>query len=110
MHGSMSKAQVISSNLFKQIIRDQDVTGEEDISILQTIYNFENHEASATAISKILGFRNKGVVGKIVGFGMRLHKKYDVDRRRRLNGDYVYWDLFFDGHTDIMKERISFGG
>lgn len=69
----------ITRNQFKEILLDPDIIRQDDLLLFQTLYSFDNHQATATQVSKILGYRNKVVAnGQIGRLGKRIAKKYDI--------------------------------
>lgn len=94
-----NEAPKISSDLFKEILVDDQLTRPDDLKILQAIYGMNHHEGTATDISNQLGYSDKAaVIGKISGLGLRIYKKYRIKRRIRENGKAVNWDIFFTGY------------
>ncbi len=97
----MDKQVQISKELFKTILQDSETTKSGDLQLLQTIYSFDNHEASATDLAKTLGYKDKIVANAIIGrFGKRIAEKYGVQREQLENGSYVTYTLFFNGHWE----------
>lgn len=91
----------ITKKQFKEILLDSDITRQDDLLLFQTLYSFENHQATATQVAKILGYKNKVVAnGQIGRLGKRIAKKYDIQLSIRQNKKYKFWDLFFDGWTE----------
>lgn len=94
-----TEAPTISIDLFKDILNDDQLTKADDLQIFRTMYYMSRHEGTATDIAKVLGYVDKAaVVGKIVGLGLRIVKKYGIERRVRDNGKAANWDLFFTGY------------
>ena len=88
----------ISKDTFVEILQDKQLLRTDDLKIFQTIYSLDNQEASATDLARIIGWTDKGaVVGRIVGLGIRIIKKYDIQQREREDGSKVFWDFFFTG-------------
>jgi len=89
----------ISKDTFVEILQDKQLLRTDDLKIFQTIYSLDNQEASATDLARIIGWTDKGaVVGRIVGLGIRIIKKYDIQQREREDGSKVFWDFFFTGY------------
>lgn len=94
-----TEAPTISSDLFKNILNDDQLTQADDLQIFRTMYYMSRHEGTATDIAKVLGYADKAaVVGKIVGLSLRIVKKYGIERRVKDNGKAANWDLFFTGY------------
>lgn len=98
----------IGTTLTKQqwinVLRNEEITKEIDILILQIIYSFEGHESYASRIGLTLGFKGKNLSSPInleIGrWGKRLVKIYPVRYTIREDGSERKWDIFFDGRTD----------
>lgn len=89
----------ITKNLFVEILHDKDILQPDDLIIFQTLYSLDKQEASATELARIIGWSDKnGVVGKIVGLGKRILKKYDIKQSVREDGTRRLWDFFFTGY------------
>jgi len=89
----------ISKDTFVEILQDKDLVQPDDLLIFQTLYSLDKQEASATDLARIIGWSDKnGVVGKIVGLGKRILKKYDIKQREREDGTKALWDFFFSGY------------
>ncbi len=89
----------ISKDVFVEILQDKDIIHSDDLLIFQTIYSLDKQEASATELARIIGWTDKnGVVGRVVGLGKRILKKYDIRQREREDGTKVLWDFFFTGY------------
>jgi len=91
-------ATLLTAQQFTRILLDPNIIKKEDILLFQTIYACSNHRASATQISKILGYKNLVVAnGQIGRIAKRIGKKYDIQFTQRQNLKFKYWDLFFTG-------------
>lgn len=89
----------ITKDTFVEILQDKDLVRPDDLLIFQTIYSLDKQEASATDLARIIGWTDKAaVVGRIVGLGMRIVKKFEVQQRQRDDGRKVFWDFFFNGY------------
>lgn len=89
----------ITKDSFVEILQDKDLVQPDDLLIFQTLYSLDKQEASATDLARIIGWSDKnGVVGKIVGLGKRILKKYDIKQREREDGTKALWDFFFSGY------------
>src|SRR5690606_10429469 len=79
-----------------------------NIKILQIMYSYEDHKASASEIGRILGHNGKNtsspVNSEIGNWGKRLVKQYPVRFTKREDGTERKWDVFFDG----WQERYFF--
>jgi len=89
----------ISKDIFVEILQDNQLVRKEDLLIFQTIYSLKSQEASATDLSRIIGWKDSSsVVGRVVGMGKRILKKYRVKQSEREDGSKRLWDLFFTGY------------
>ena len=98
---------LLTTQQFKDILLDPEISQRDDLRLFQTIYSFDRHRASATQVSKILGYKNPVVAnGQIGRLAKRIAKKHDIQFTVRQNKKYKYWDLFLQAKT---KESFSFG-
>ncbi len=86
------------------ILQNPELTKNFDLEIFQALYAFENHQAPAGQIGKILGFTGKNTSASInleIGrYAKRIAKLYDINFTVRQNQKYKYWDIFFNGWDD----------
>jgi len=93
--------QQLTKLQWTEILQNDWMTNDLDLSIFQALYSFENHRAYASQIGLILG--NKGKTPhsplnlEIGRFAKRIAVDYEIDFTVRSNQKYKYWDLFFDG-------------
>ncbi|SDH82241.1 HNH endonuclease [Myroides phaeus] len=84
-----------------EILQNPELTNNFDLDIFQALYAFENHQAPASQIGKILGFTGKNTSGSLnleIGrYAKRIAKNYDINFTIRQNKKYKYWDIFFNG-------------
>ena len=89
----------ITKDTFVEILQDKDLVHSDDLLIFLTIYSLDKQEASATDLARLIGWTDKGaVVGRLVGLGKRILKKYDIQQREREDGSKAFWDFFFSGY------------
>lgn len=89
----------ITKDTFVKILQDKDLVRLDDLLIFQTLYSLDKQEASATDLARIIGWSDKnGVVGRIVGLGKRILKKYNIQQTEREDGTRKFWDFFFTGY------------
>ena len=92
---------LLTAQQFKQILLDPEIIQRDDLRLFQTLYSFDKHRASATQVSKILGYKNPVVAnGQIGRLAKRIAKKHDIQFTVRQNKKYKYWDLFFTGKEE----------
>lgn len=91
----------LNEHQWSQIIVDQKLTKEIDLSIFQALYSFDNHRAYASQIGLLLGFEGKSLHAplnlEIGRYAKRIAKVYDIQFTERSLKKYRYWDLFFKG-------------
>jgi len=104
---------ILNKEQWKKILLDQELTNKFDLSIFQTLYAFDNHQASASEIGKILGKHYVTLNSEVGRYAKRISKYYDIDFTIRENRKYKYWDLFFYGWQEeyfiwqLKKELVS---
>ena len=91
----------LSKNQWNEIILNQELTKEIDMSIFQALYSFNDHKAYASQIGLLLGFKGKSLHAplnsEIGRYAKRISKIYKIQFTERSLGKYRYWDLFFNG-------------
>ena len=91
----------LNEHQWSQIIVDQKLTKEIDLSIFQALYSFDNHSAYASQIGLLLGFEGKSPHAplnlEIGRYAKRIATIYDIQFTERSLKKYRYWDLFFKG-------------
>ena len=89
----------ISKETYVEILNDKEIIDDDILLIFNTICSLYKKEASATDLARIIGWSDKNsVTGKIVGFGKRVLKKFNITQRIREDGSISYWDIFFTGY------------
>ena len=95
MKNQLNKAQ------WMEILQNDEITYNLDLSIFQSLYSFENQRAYASQIGLILGYKGKrpqGTINLEIGnYAKRIAKHYEINFTVRSNQEYKYWDLFFEG-------------
>jgi 5-methylcytosine-specific restriction protein A len=88
----------LSKENFIEILQDQTLLRPDDLLIFKTIYFLDKQEASATELAILIGWPDKAaLIGKLVGLGRRILKKYLIHQREREDGSKAFWDFFFTG-------------
>jgi 5-methylcytosine-specific restriction protein A len=91
----------LSKNQWNEIILNQELTKEIDMSIFQALYSFNDHKAYASQIGLLLGFKGKSLHAplnsEIGRYAKRISKICEIQFTERSLGKYRYWDLFFNG-------------
>lgn len=84
-----------------EILLNEEISNELDISIFQALFSFEKHQAPASQIGMILGYNGKnpaGVINLEIGrYAKRIAKYYDINFTQRSFQKFKFWDLFFNG-------------
>jgi 5-methylcytosine-specific restriction enzyme A len=87
-----------------EILQNNRLTNELDISIFQALYSFDGHKAYASQVGLLLGNTGKAPHGplnlEIGRYGNRIAKEYDVKLTIREDGSIRKWDLFFNGWAE----------
>jgi 5-methylcytosine-specific restriction protein A len=93
-------ASELTKRQWTEIIINNEITKQIDLDILQTIYSFEKHRASASQIGRILNGESKmpgsNINLEIGRYAKRIAKHYDINFTERSKQKFKYWDLFFD--------------
>ncbi len=106
----------LTRNQWIEVLFDKEITKPKDISLLQVMYSFEGHQASASQIRLILdGQKTVAPLNSQMGhWGKRLVKKYPLRLSKREDGTERKWDIFFDGWKEgklfiwkIKKELVE---
>jgi 5-methylcytosine-specific restriction protein A len=108
----------LTTDEWTEVLLDRELTNDIDIAILQAMYSFEEHKASASQIGLILGYVGKNTSSRLnleMGrWGKRVVRKYPVKFTQRDDGTERKWDIFFDGWSknrlfiwQIKKELIT---
>jgi len=106
-------ATVLTEKEWKEILLNSDITNKLDLSIFQALYAFDNCQASASEIGKILGVHYVSLNSEIGRYAKRIAKYYDIGFTIRENQKYKFWDLFFNGWQEryfiwqLKKELIN---
>lgn len=88
---------------WSNILLDNELTNELDLSIFQTLYSFENHKAYASQIALILETTHPPLNLEIGRYAKRIATKYDINFTKRNEKQYKFWDLFFNGWDEGKK-------
>lgn len=87
-----------------EILQNETLTNQLDISIFQALYSFDRHKAYASQIGLLLGNSGTAPHGplnlEIGRYGNRIAKEYDITLSVREDGSVRKWDLFFNGWDD----------
>ena len=96
-----SKATVLTKEQWEEILANPELTKELDLEILQALFSFHGHEASATQIGTVLGQTGEApqsLINLEVGrYAKRIAERYPVQFTPRSEEKDKYWDFFFNG-------------
>ncbi len=94
-------ATVLNKVQWIEILKNEDLTNETDLSIFQALYSFDGHKAYASQVGMLLGYRGKSphapLNSEVGRYAKRIAKFYEVEFTERSQRKYKYWDLFFNG-------------
>jgi 5-methylcytosine-specific restriction protein A len=81
---------------FKEILRDKEITQQEDVLVLETLYSFEGHQGQ---LKDVIDFHNNPSLRAFNNmlYVKRIGKKYDIHLEERKSRKYKYWNVLFDG-------------
>ncbi|PJZ89066.1 HNH endonuclease [Leptospira levettii] len=89
----------VDKNTFKTILLNNKVCNEDHIRIFQLIHSFGKHGASATVISKRLGWKHRNdVTNRITALGKNIVRYYKLTQKIKESGESVFWSYFFQGY------------
>ena len=94
-------ATELSKNQWIEILTDEKLTNDVDLSIFQTLYSFDGHKAYASQVGILLGYKGKSpqapLNSEVGRYAKRIAQFYDIEFTERSQRKYKYWDLFFKG-------------
>ncbi len=94
----------LTTKQWVEILQDDELTNELDLSIFRTFYSFPEHKAPASRVGLRLGYENKSPQGPVnleIGrYAKRIAENYDIEFSKRTNQKYKFWDLFSDGWSE----------
>jgi 5-methylcytosine-specific restriction protein A len=94
-------AIILTKQHWIEILQNKSITRDLDLSILQGIYAFENHQAAASQIGALLGYKSKNLSSplnlEIGRYGKRIASNYPIQFSVRADGSERKWDIFFNG-------------
>lgn len=85
---------------WSDILVNQNLTNEIDLSIFQALYAFDGKKAYASQVGLLLGYKKSPhapLNSEIGRYAKRIAKFYDIQFTERSSRKYKYWDLFFNG-------------
>ena len=94
----------LSTEEWIEILKNDTITKELDLSLFHVLYTSKNYRASASSIGSKLGYKGKytssPLNSEIGRYAKRIAKYYDINFSIRKNRKYKFWDLFFNGHNE----------
>jgi hypothetical protein len=100
---NQSKVSELNSLMWIEILQNNKLTFELDLSIFQALYSFQEHKAYASQIALILETTHPPLNLEIWRYAKRISELYDINFKARNAGKYKFWDLFFNGWNDGYK-------
>lgn len=84
-----------------EILLDNEITNDFDLSMFQALYSFERCKAPASQIGLLLGYNGKNpsapLNSEVGRYAKRIARFYDINFTQRSTQKFKYWDLFFNG-------------
>jgi 5-methylcytosine-specific restriction protein A len=96
----MTMATELITKQWIEIFQNSELTKELDLAMLQTLYSFEGHKASASQTALILRTRHGSLNLEVGRYAKRISKHYDINLTIRSKKQYKFYDLFFNGLPD----------
>lgn len=98
-----SNATELNVSEWSDILLDNELTNELDLSIFQALYSFQDQKAYASQIALILDTTHPPLNLEIGRYAKRISTKYDINFTERSEKQYKFWDLFFNGWDEGTK-------
>lgn len=86
-----------------EILQNDKLTNELDLSIFQSLYTFQDHKAYASQIALILETTHPPLNLEIGRYAKRIAEHYDINFTARSAEKFKFWDLFFNGWDEGTK-------
>jgi 5-methylcytosine-specific restriction protein A len=98
-----SNATELSVSEWTEILLDNELTKEFDLSIFQALYSFQDQKAYASQVALILETTHPPLNLEIGRYAKRIASKYDINFTERSEKQFKFWDLFFNGWDEGTK-------
>jgi 5-methylcytosine-specific restriction enzyme A len=98
-----SEVTILNLPQWSEILENNKLTNELDLSIFRTLYNFKDHKAYASQIGAALKIPYSTLNSEFGRYAKRIAKLYQIHFTPRNEIKNKYWDLFFDGWDDGIK-------
>lgn len=98
-----SEVTILNTVQWSEILQNNKLTNEFDLTIFRTLYNFEDHKAYASQIGEVLGTPYSTFNTEFARYAKRIVELYQIHFTPRNEIKDKYYDLFFDGWDDGVK-------
>lgn len=98
-----SNAKALNDSEWSDILLDNELTNELNLSIFQALYSFQDQKAYASQIAQILETTHPPLNLEIGRYAKRIATKYYINFTKRSEKRYKFWDLFFNGWYEGTK-------
>ena len=111
----MNESVNISTELWKEILQDKEISTEPVIQILSFLFNSDGYGASGGEVAFALNYKHHAPLNRIIpDFSKRILKKYSfIDPPHRRDGTIRYWHVPFlgteseDGFVWILRPELA---
>ncbi len=93
-------ATTLTKHDWMDILQNENMTNQLDLSIFTTLYSFDKHQAPASIIAQKLNTTYGNINLEVGRYAKRIAKFYDISFTARENQKEKFWDLFFNGWGD----------
>lgn len=98
-----SKSSELNSLEWIEILQNDKLTNELDLSIFQALYSFQDSKAYASQIALILETTHPPLNLEIGRYAKRIAEYYEINFTIRSAEKFKFWDLFFNGWDEGTK-------
>ena len=106
----------ISSEIWKELLLDRDITLKNDLEVIKLIYESENHELRASEIARHMGLSHHGPINlQVSRFSKRVIRITKAQPPLRKDGSPRWWHVPFLGYEGgngfpwIMRPQLASG-
>ena len=92
-----SEATILTCLQWEEILNNEILTNELDLSLFETLYNFQDRKAYASQVAEKLNTKYPLLNLEIGRYAKRIGELYELHYTPRDEEKDKYWDLFFDG-------------
>lgn len=93
-------ATKLSTEMWTEILLNEELTKESDVNLFQAIYKCKDHQANAQDIGLRLNRHHGAINLGLWRYAMRIAKRYNIKftvRDDYKTKKYKFWDFFFYG-------------